>query len=344
MPEQKIKSINEIVIETFEQFIPGFWSRSGTNEQLLRGFSGEISELSKKISQVYNQISIETAKNSNLDEFGLLFRLSRNTGESDDLYRNRLKSYFQTFLNSGTVDGIRQSLLLLTQLNEDNIDVVPLEEFNPQQFIANFESTESWTGTGVTDDSTYYYEGAQGKRLTSTGAETITTTLSRSLNLDINKPEDIDAFRIWMHYDDLTKLDSITLSFNDGTTSAALTIPAEELIDNNDFIIFNKNEFINTSAIEWDSITSVSLSVEFNALSYVTFDWLQFGVVSPSLKFGISIEIDDEFDDTLLDAIDDAIDKSKAAGTYYNKDKTFTSRDNLFLVNFSEVNGEDEIL
>lgn len=344
MVAQKIKSINEIVAETFEQFIPGFWSRAGTNEQLLRGFSGEISELSKKISQVYDQISIETAKNSSLDEFGLLFKLSRNTGESDTLYRNRLKSYFQTFLNSGTIDGIRQSLLLLTQLNEDNIDILPLTEFKPQQFIANMEASESWTGTGVSNDSTYYYEGSQAKRLTSSGAEEITAQLTRNLNLDINKPEDIDSFRIWYHYDDLTKLENITLTFSDGTYAASLEIPASELATNNSFVLFNKIDFINTSIIDWSAITSVSLSAEFNDVSYITFDWLQFGVVSPNLKFGVSIEIDETFDDSLLDTIDAAIEKAKAAGTYYNKDKTFTSRDNLFLVNFSEVNGENSIL
>lgn len=344
MVAQKIKSVNEIVAETFEQFIPGFWSRAGKNKQLLKGFSGEISELSKNISQVYDQISIETAKNSSLDEFGLLFKLARNTGESDTLYRNRLKSYFQTFLNSGTIDGIKQSLLLLTQLNEDNIDILPLTEFKPQQFIANMESGETWTGTGVSNDSTYYYEGTQAKRLTSSGAEEIITSLTRTLNLDINKPEDIDTFRIWYHYEDLIKLDNITLSFNDGTTTASLEVSSSELSTNNDFVLFNKIDFTNTSTIDWSSIISVSLSAEFNDVSYITFDCLQFGVVSPNLKFGISIEIDETFDDSLLDTIDAAIEKAKAAGTYYNKDKTFTSRDNLFLVNFSEVNGENEIL
>ena len=186
------KTVNEITIEIFNRFLPGFWNRTGTNEQIIRGYVGEISEFTTRMKQIYDQISIETAKNNSIDDFGLLFKLSRNPGETDSLYRNRLKSYYQTFLNSGTIDGIRQSLLLLTQLNEDNINIVPLSEFKPQQFIANMETGETWTGTGVSDDGTYYYEGSQAKRLTSSGAEIITASLTRTLNLDINKPEELE--------------------------------------------------------------------------------------------------------------------------------------------------------
>ncbi|NCD07117.1 MAG: hypothetical protein EOL97_13445 [Spirochaetia bacterium] len=59
--------------------------------------------------------------------------------------------------------------------------------------------------------------------------------------------------------------------------------------------------------------------------------------------FSINIEIDENTNFLLFELIENDVNKTKALGTYYKKNN-YSSANNLFLVNFSTVNGENEIL
>jgi hypothetical protein len=333
-------TINEIVRDIFG-YLPSHWNRYGTNEEIITGFSIEIQRFSKQMQLLYERLSIDTAQAQYLDDIGKLFKLARDNGESDDSYRARIKAYFQAFSSGGTLEGMKNAIILMTGLNEDDITITEGTSWNPQQFIASMETSESWAGTGVSADTSNYFQGSQGIELTAGSATTITATLSKSLDLEMNKPSDYDEFRVWTYFPDITKINSISLKFSDGTTTA---VNQQTTIDqtSRDFVYFEKSNFTNVDSIDWNSITSVVLEIDTNAATSVTFDWLQFGVIDKNMILDINLAIDSSIEDSILGKIKSVSQDSKAAGVYVN-DVTFTSKNNLFRMNLSYLNGEDLI-
>lgn len=332
------KTIREITREVFG-YLPTYWGRTGTNNEIVTGYSIEINRFTKQMQLLYERLSIETAQAQYLDDIGKLFRLARDNGESDNSYRARIKAYFQAFSSGGTLEGMKNAILLMTGLDDDDITITESTSWKPQQLAADMESYESWTGTDVSSDTTYYYQGAQGVKLTAGSATTITATLSKSLDLEMNRPSDNDQFRVWSYIDDATKVNSISLKFSDGSTTA---VNEKVTIDQTtrNFIYFNKSNFTNIDTIDWNSITSISLEIDTSAATFVTFDWLQFGVVDRNMILNLNLAIDSSVDDSILGKIKDVAEGSKAAGMYVD-DVTFTSRNNLFRTNLSYINGED---
>lgn len=339
---QAIKEQTEIVKEMFEFFLPDYWNRSGINEQVLNGYSSELSVLSKNISVMYDQLSIDTATGQSLDEFGFLFRFPRLLDESDTKYRAKLKAYYQIFLNSGTSVGIQKAIALLTGLDESDITVNEVKEFKNQLFVANMEPDETWTGTGVDVNNNIFYEGTQSLELTSAGANTITSELSRNLNLKLNLNTNVESFRFWYYFDDITKITEVALSFTDGTETASKTIDVSEFLTSSGLFVVDKDDFTDTSDVDWSAITGVQVSIVTNAATFACFDWIEFGTFASTLKFDVNVAVDDSLDIDLLNLISTVANIAKAAGTYY-RELTFTSFNNYFLLGVSSANGEDKI-
>lgn len=339
---QVIKEQTGIVKEMFEFFLPDYWNRSGMNEQVLNGYSAELSVLSKNISVMYDQLSIDTATGQSLDEFGFLFRFPRQPGEPDSRYRARLKAYYQIFLNGGTNIGIQKAIALLTDLDESDITVEEVREFKNQLFVANMEPGETWTGTGVDVNTSIFYEGTQSLELSVYGAGVATADLSRNLNLKLNLNTNIESFRFWYYFDDITKITEVVLSFTDGTETASKTIDVSEFLTSYGLFVVDKDDFTDTSEIDWSAITGVQISIVANAATVACFDWIEFGVLANTLKFDINVAVDDSLDIDLLNLISTVANIAKAAGTYY-RELTFTSFNNYFLLGLSSANGEDKI-
>ena len=240
------QAIEDIVKNIFNDYLPSFWEskESSNNYQIIKSFSATFSDFSAMMDSLYSQLSINTASGSYLDDIGLLFKLSREEGESDSTYRGRLKAYSQIFLNSGTSTGIKKALALMLDISESSIDVIDITDFKQQQFLANMETSESWTGTGVSADTTHYYQGSQGRKLTSSGSGTITAELVRSLDLEYNLPTSTDTFRVWCHFEDMSKVNNIQLIFEDSSNNIASNpLVVSDNIANNDFIEFAKSDF-----------------------------------------------------------------------------------------------------
>lgn len=69
------------------------------------------------------QIPIETTTGENLDEFAKLFKLSRNTGETDTEFRARIKGYFQSAISFGTEDNIKAAVASALDISESDITI-----------------------------------------------------------------------------------------------------------------------------------------------------------------------------------------------------------------------------
>lgn len=119
------KSIEKIVKDTFDNFLPEFWKRDETsgNYQIIKSLSSETVSIAQKLNHTYLQIMINTATGDYLNDIGKLFKLARKTGESDEDYRQRIKAYYQIFLAGGSNKGIRDALALLTDLTPDAITI-----------------------------------------------------------------------------------------------------------------------------------------------------------------------------------------------------------------------------
>lgn len=82
--------------------------------KLIKCLCDELQELENVNWQLKTQRWLETGEGVQLDEIGIILGLSRNSGESDDSYRDRLR--FQIFVNStsGTPEQLITILAFLT--------------------------------------------------------------------------------------------------------------------------------------------------------------------------------------------------------------------------------------
>lgn len=117
------KSTPEIVREIFDNYLPSWWRRDGTNDEVFTGLTNQISVFTQNLQEAFIQLSINTATGSDLDSFGRIFLLSRGIGETDASYRNKLLSFFSSFSKSGTALGIRETISIITGLPIDTVSV-----------------------------------------------------------------------------------------------------------------------------------------------------------------------------------------------------------------------------
>ena len=336
------QTTEQVVRNIFVSFLPSWWKKGYTNEQVLSGLSVQLSEFTTNLEGLDTEKSVNGATGSNLDDFGKLFKLARFSGESNSSYRARIKAYFQAFSGGGTAEGIENALSLMTGLSSDTITVTDVEGFHEQLFMFNMEATETWTGTGVSSDTTYFYEGTQGKRITATGAETKTASSTRAFDLDFNI-EDNDYVRIWCYVDDVTKVTSVGIDFTDGSANtASASVLQANLTDDGQFLLVPKSDFTLTGAFDWGDVASTDLSLVSSAATFVTFDWMQFGTYDSKLMFDVEVGIDSSVDTSVFDVIEDTVEIAKAAGVY-NRRLTLQSSGGEFLINLSYINGGDII-
>jgi len=66
----------------------------------------ECNEISARLMLLKKSHQLEYANGVDLENIGALFRVYRHSGETDDYYRNRLKSYVAQFVGGGTKQSI----------------------------------------------------------------------------------------------------------------------------------------------------------------------------------------------------------------------------------------------
>ena len=321
--------------------LPTFFKKgeNDNNYKFINSLSSEYSTLSNQITNLKSEIQIDTATGTYLNELAKLFNITRNGGESDEDLRIRILSYWESNSGGGTKDSITTALSLATGVEKDKIIVTDVKQFDKIKRVANAESDESWTGGTV--DTTIYYEGSQSRRLTTTGAQTVSANLNGSWDLT-SEDRLNDSVNGYVYIDDITKITELKITFTDSSAYTATIVGSNVVNGWNE--IFKLWEDCTLSNLDFDptSITNFAIEVTTNDTTFVCFDNLWFGVYDYSLMFDVEIEVEESTDDNALANVNVVTDSTKAAGTYC-RNLTLESANNIFLVNLSSINGDDEI-
>jgi hypothetical protein len=109
-------------------YLPGAYNKEvgSTNYGLMTGYASEIKTGYDGVDALHVQVGVETATGEFLDDIGYLFRLQRNVGESDDLFRARIKSYFVANSGGGTADAIKNAVASAINISPDDVIVTDI--------------------------------------------------------------------------------------------------------------------------------------------------------------------------------------------------------------------------
>lgn len=134
-------------LERMLDYLPSWWDTdegSITYEWML-SVSDEMDRFDIQQGNLRLSIFIDTALAEELDAIGALFRLPRNPGESDAVYRGRIKSAAAIFRSSGTKPGIRAALVDLAGVDPGDVTITEDFPANPLKFDVDitFSTPES---------------------------------------------------------------------------------------------------------------------------------------------------------------------------------------------------------
>ena len=107
-------------------YLPQHWVKdSGSNNyKFILSISTESDDIDVNIVGLETSIQLNTATGSYLDDIGLIFKLYRNDGESDDSFRSRIKAFFQANLGGGCEPNMVTALAGSLGLLETQVDVI----------------------------------------------------------------------------------------------------------------------------------------------------------------------------------------------------------------------------
>lgn len=88
---------------------------------LFEALLSEADRIDEELESIYEQQHIESATGSELDSFGRLVDVSRNTGEGDDKYRARIKAAFRASTMSATYDEFAEYASSVLNTSVDNL-------------------------------------------------------------------------------------------------------------------------------------------------------------------------------------------------------------------------------
>lgn len=111
----------------FVRYIPE-WLQDGDRINLLADmFIEKYNEFVNNLTELKEAIQVSTAEGTYLDDIGMMFKLSRYSGESDSNYRNRILSFWQAGKSTGTVADIKSALSLAGGINESDITITEID-------------------------------------------------------------------------------------------------------------------------------------------------------------------------------------------------------------------------
>lgn len=104
---------------------PTFWKRqqNSNNYKIARSVGTELNSVDTQNLNLVLDIQVDTASGSSLNDIGRLFRLSRNTGESDTDFRARIKAHWQGSVGAATMEALQNAIGTAIDEDPDNIIV-----------------------------------------------------------------------------------------------------------------------------------------------------------------------------------------------------------------------------
>lgn len=109
----------------------------------IKAFADEFEEYIYNLKEVQEAHWIDYMEGQELDFTGALFQLERLTGETDTVYRARLKGFITNFVGGGTVQSIKNSINIITGVD-------------PEVHDGQFTNAEKFTTTEVKLQTSVY--------------------------------------------------------------------------------------------------------------------------------------------------------------------------------------------
>lgn len=300
------------------------------------------------IQLLFRNLFIDTASGDFLDRIGSFFSLNRLSGETDDSYRTRIVAVVNTFLASSSIEGIKQIVALITGLSTDTIELVERESFVPLQLLANMETGETWTGTYVSADTSFTYEGTGSKKIDITSkptvdpSETIYGSLTRTINLQrtyLSKR----SFRVYYYADDFSKVNELALKLTDSSSNEAICESSVTDLTSSDWVYFLEEDFAVDEDFDWSDIATIELGAKFNDKTFINIDYLIYGILNNNMKFDLYVEVTETTTDDKINIIKSTVNAAKATGTKFDN-LYLISAGSIFRINISDVDGADRII
>lgn len=110
------------ITEAFDQWDSGIEFGPGSNTyRLVDALLSQADRIDDDLEAVYDQQHINSATGENLDKFGNLVNVSRQTGESDARYRVRIKARLRAATIEPTFDQFVQFVASVLNTSNENI-------------------------------------------------------------------------------------------------------------------------------------------------------------------------------------------------------------------------------
>jgi len=105
--------------------LPTFYAKhsESTNYKIFNSIGNELDDQETQQTNLVSEIQIDTSTGSNLDGLGALFRLIRQSNETDVEFRARIKSHWQSNIGGGTVEAIRTAISNVMGVSTSAVDV-----------------------------------------------------------------------------------------------------------------------------------------------------------------------------------------------------------------------------
>lgn len=329
-------------LRIIEEILPRHFLNSNVYNYV-RSFYDSFDAINNDLIDLKNSLFIDTAFGEDLDIIANLFSLQRLQRETDDSFRNRIKSYFVSVIEGGSLLGIRNSVSAITGFNPDTINVLEFYDYFFRE-IYDFLNGTDYTGTGVTNDTTKYVEQheKQSIKMTSVGASTITAT--NSLPTSMTRIKNFNALGFYVMINDFNAIDEITIKIEDNVGKIF-----EYIVINLPFTQNNKWYKIDvpinkiTNNLDWENLDNIKFIAKFNDVAELNIDYLIFQNYQETTEFSVEMEVGDTTNPQQFDNIPDIINLLKPVG-YTFKEFVVISRDKIFRYNLSGYNSEDRLV
>lgn len=148
--------------------------------------------------------------------------------------------------------------------------------------VANFQTTEIWTGS--TADTTHYRNGTQGQKVTSTNA--VMQAAYRNVFFDLQPTgyASTDYIELSVYVDDVTKLSATVIKLGDATlTNYFSKTITSSLVTGWNYLRVLKSAFSSTGSPSWNAIYKIQLEVTAAAGQTVNLTFSNWRVVKTGM-------------------------------------------------------------
>lgn len=147
------KPTNQRIRERLPSFYKA-WTDKSILSQFIEAFAKNLSEAEKDLFRIMRGHWIDTAEGVDLDKLAAVNNVHRQAGESDMVFRKRVKRAIQEYKGGGTVAALQTALKGLFGPQAQNVEIIEFPP-TPISFSVDVTSGDTWKATslGVEDSA-----------------------------------------------------------------------------------------------------------------------------------------------------------------------------------------------